>query len=114
MLRSGRPSVAPASGTTAVKADRSAWLRGKADHIAGQVAVGLQAPMWELVRQLAGKRAARGPRPIAVQRSADGSLISTQDELISCWEGLFAAEFSGHTSVLEFSEARQAVEGILS
>jgi hypothetical protein len=83
-----RASGAAAGG---VKRDRLDWLRGKADFVAGQAAAGQRAPMWELVRQLAGRKAARGPRPVAVQQAADGRSISRRGELLECWEGLFAA-----------------------
>ncbi len=64
--------------------------------LAGQAAAGQRALLWELVRQLAGRKDARGPRPIAVQHTADGRIISRREELLECGEDLFAAEFSGH------------------
>jgi hypothetical protein len=97
-----RASVAAAAG---VKEDRLLWLRGKADHIASQALAGQQAPLWELVRQLAGRKAARGFRPVAVQRTADGRVIARREELVACWEGLFSAEFSGHTRTFEYKLA---------
>ncbi len=75
-LRGGllrRASEAAAGG---VKRDRLEWLRGKADFVAGEAAAGQHAPLWEVVRQLAGRKAASGPRPIAVQQAADGRILS--------------------------------------
>ena len=113
-LCEARLRKASAAAAKGVKADRQTWLLGKADHIARQAAAGRQGPLWELTRQLAGKKAARGPKPIAVQRASDGRLVSSKDEMLQCWEALFLAEFSGHASVREFAEARRAVQELLS
>jgi hypothetical protein len=96
-----RASEAAAAG---VKRDRLEWLRGKADFVAGQAAAGQHAPLWELVRQLAGRRG--GPRPIAVQHAADGRIMSRREELLARWEDPLAAEFSGHARTLACQESR--------
>ena len=75
-----RASEAAAAG---VKRDRLEWLRGKADFVAGQAVASHHALLWELVRQLAGRKAARGFRPIAVQHAADDRIITRREELLA-------------------------------
>ncbi len=77
-----RESVAAACG---IRRDHLERLRGKADFVEGKAASGQHAPLWELARQLAGRKAARGPRPIAVQKAADGLIISRREDLLECW-----------------------------
>ena len=100
---------ASAAASAAVKVDRLGWLREKADFVAAQATAGKQAPLWELVRQLAGRKAARGVKPVAVQRAADGRVIARREELLACWEALFAAEFGGHTRAVAYEQARGEV-----
>ncbi len=90
-----------------VKRDRIARLRDKADYVTKQAQAGRQGALWDLVRQLAAKKAARGPRPVAVLRTADGRIIA------DC-VGLFAAEFSGHAHTVAVEEARQEVGELLT
>ncbi len=65
------------------------------------------------MRLLAGRKAARSPRSIAVQTAADGGIIHRREELLKRWEDLFAAEFVGHTCNLAYKEARRAVEKVI-
>ena len=112
-LAGGCLQRASAAAATAVKRDRLEWLRSRADFIASQAAAGRQAPLWELVRQLAGRKAARGLRPVAVQRTADGTIISRREVLLACWEQLFSAEFGGFTRTFDFDQAREEVSKII-
>ena len=104
---------ASAAAAAVVKVDRLCWLRARADFVAEQAAAGRQAPLWELVRQLAGRKAARGLRPVAVQRTADGTIISRREVLLACWEDLFSAEFGGFTRIIDFDQAREEVSKII-
>ncbi len=76
-----------------VKRDRSAWLRGRDDAVAAQANAGKQSALWDLARQLAGKKAARGPKPLTVLRAGDGCIISDSESLVKRLEDLFVAEF---------------------
>jgi hypothetical protein len=112
-LAGGCLQRASAAAAAAVKVDMLCWLRARADFVAEQAAAGRQAPLWELVRQLAGRKAARGLRPVAVQRTADGTIISRREVLLACWEDLFSAEFGGFTRIIDFGQAREEVSKII-
>ncbi len=69
-----------------------------------ETGVGRQGAIWDLERQLARERAARGPRPVAVLRMAEGNVITDRAELVCCWEATFVADFSGHAVMLPFGK----------
>ncbi len=61
------------------------------------------------MRQLLGKRAARGPKPVTVLRNVEGLLASDREGLVACWQAMFVTEFLGHATVEAMADAREAV-----
>ena len=90
-------------------ADLKQWLAQRASFIGGAASAGNFAPLWELVRQLSGRRSRRGLQVLAVLTRADGSVANTPLQVSQAWADLFCEDFGAGARVVSEEELKARI-----
>lgn len=84
---------------SASRAARTSWLEVRVRQVAAAAQRGDAAPVWRLVRSLAGRRHVGGLGPRQVLRDIDGTILGSPTQQADMWLRRFGREFQGNVEL---------------